>query len=521
MLSHTLGRSRPLLFAVVVAFMLGSSLVFISVVETDTMMWKVPSLEDIQSLVRLHNTTAKHSETHAYLDPANVTFDSPIPDAKAPDGDVETEKRSFPQPLTDLKRFKDFPPRNLDTSDGNAFATLLCSRDSSIVDPYFAATQSLVWRILWSWHASRKYPIIVFVCPFVPQEQRDVLAGQGAIIHEIELLDGVIDDKLITIRRWVDTFTKLNMWKFTQYKKIAFMDSDAFPIDNLDEIFDIAETRTCNRSLLMPDDFSNYTTAELDDMCNFTFAGVPWLDLWGGMYEINGGFLVFSPNIQMHRRLLRDCAKTDQYPLEHMEQGFFNSSLSYGPHGAFPMQQLSTKYNTGMVDYWDQAHLLEAKILHVKLWVKMGIWHNPFLNHRWDEDWIAQCEFYDTEKFARARTSGIFSQWDIDSLRQLFSREKQFMVDITLLRMDRMKQWDAEDAIKEQEKAAEEKEQQRQEAEAREKQKKVEEEAAAAAANTMVTTEVPMANPDSSLIDFLPDQELNDTGDGRPIISSR
>jgi inositol 3-alpha-galactosyltransferase len=51
-------------------------------------------------------------------------------------------------------------------------------------EPYFEATQSVIWRLLWSEYHSI-YPIIVFVCPFIPEENRHVFRGQGALVKEI------------------------------------------------------------------------------------------------------------------------------------------------------------------------------------------------------------------------------------------------------------------------------------------------------------------------------------------------
>ena len=337
--------------------------------------------------------------------------------------DLMVIKKGYPRPQIDFTKYKNYPAINSEGSR-NAFATLLCSRDGGLNDPYWATAQSIVWRLLWSWHASRKYPVIVFVCPFVPTYQRDVLRGQGAIVHELPLLDGIIDDRLISIRRWVDQFSKLNMWSFTQYDKIAYLDSDAFPVDNLDDVFDLVETRTCIREKL----------DEPMDQCEYSFAGVAWFDPFAGVSEVNGGFIVFSPNEEIHKRLLRNCQRTEEYPFAHMEQSFLNSTLGFGYDSPFPGQLLDVRYNLGMEDYWDHDNLMNARVLHAKLWVQKYVENHPFLRWRWDTDWMTLCVFYDDPAFPTLRAQKQFQNVDLKRKQAYEEREKRFLVDMAIAR---------------------------------------------------------------------------------------
>ena len=70
-----------------------------------------------------------------------------------------------------------------------AFATFFATRSPSIFDPYFMSTVQNVYRILWDPRSrSNQYPMIVFVAPFVTQEQRDIFAAGGAIVRELDLV---------------------------------------------------------------------------------------------------------------------------------------------------------------------------------------------------------------------------------------------------------------------------------------------------------------------------------------------
>jgi len=44
-------------------------------------------------------------------------------------------------------------------------------------------------------------------------------------------------EKIKLIVSWVDQFTKLHLWKLTEYERVVYMDSDLFPLINTEELF--------------------------------------------------------------------------------------------------------------------------------------------------------------------------------------------------------------------------------------------------------------------------------------------
>lgn len=297
-------------------------------------------------------------------------------------------------------------------------------------DPYFANVQSIIWRLLWSPYATRQHAVVIFVCPFTPEAQRTVLRGQGAIVEELPLLN-IIPEEFLARPRWIDVMAKINIWSFTKYKKIAFLDSDAFPIDNLDEVFELPQ-QNC-----VPDKFSeeDRTAYQADPgFCQYIFAGVPWKDTFSGIREINAGFLLLSPSVSMHQRLLRSALQTDKYDAGHLEQGLFRASIGFGDDGPFPARFMDPKYNAGLIHYWDKEVLEVAKVIHSKLWVKSFVNNHPFLKYMWDNDWMEQCQFYDSTKFHQYRVSGLRDWEDLDAFRLKNLHEKQFLINMTMLR---------------------------------------------------------------------------------------
>ncbi|ORY80527.1 nucleotide-diphospho-sugar transferase, partial [Protomyces lactucae-debilis] len=311
-----------------------------------------------------------------------------------------------PLPIIDFTDYKDLPHAHGQASERFTFATYLCNHDPNIRHPYFAAVQSLVWRILWSPWSTKKYPMTVLVCPITPHIVRDILRGQGAIVEELPFLDG--PEVRLNVGRWQDMYSKLSIWNLTSWDKIAFMDVDALPIKNIDDIFDVP-TQVCNKTRMNSDDYQLYQNhpSEAEEFCNYLFAGVEWPDYFLGRHELNAGFLLLKPNRLMYERLLIARYQTDKYAVAHLEQGLLASDeVGFGQKSPFPMHRLSRAYNVGLGVYYDKELVSRAKVLHEKIWNRAMMRYNELYHDRWDVDWMAMCRFYDSPAFDTSRKLG-------------------------------------------------------------------------------------------------------------------
>lgn len=187
--------------------------------------------------------------------------------------------------------------------------------------------------------------------------------------------------------RWRDQFSKLHFWNQTQYSAIAYMDSDAFPLKNIDEVFDEVVVQTCNSSKLTPDE-----VVMKDALCDYKFAGVP---NWGG--GVNGGFLVLSPNEAMHARLLRNHVRVDEYDNNLAGQSFLK--WQFAEEGAFPVQTLDRMYNTYFPNDDDEG---KVSIVHEKIW-KLSENQPKWLEGIWESGWEEMIDFFDGESFRKGR----------------------------------------------------------------------------------------------------------------------
>ncbi|KAF2105184.1 nucleotide-diphospho-sugar transferase, partial [Lophiotrema nucula] len=302
-------------------------------------------------------------------------------------------------PVETFLQFKTNRPHNYDPSSSNpkknyAYATFMATHNPSLKDPYYMAIHSLIYRVLWSPRSrTTQYPFIVFVADFVTQEQRDALAGAGAIVRELAPLEWNPNVEGVQ-HRWKDLFAKLNMWNETDFSRILFLDADAFPVANIDEMFEIAPVQKCTEGKLGLDDLLE---EDFSAVCEeYVFAGVPQNPFNETDININVGAMVFSPSPRMHQRLLQNYVKTDRYNCLMAEQAFLN--WMFNINGAFPATELERKWGGFFPNEQDEGRL---KVVHEKLWSEEKGW----LREEWVTQWQAMLKFYGSGEFVEARTA--------------------------------------------------------------------------------------------------------------------
>ncbi|KAF7858016.1 hypothetical protein EAF04_009372 [Stromatinia cepivora] len=315
----------------------------------------------------------------------------------------------LPLPLgtLDLKTLATKWPHNYDPAapigSRFAYATFMNTHNPSIRDPYFMAVQSLIYRVLWRPSSkTHSYPFIAFVASHVTQDQRQLLAGAGAIVRELgpldwnpntkDLADG--EDKPI-FSRWRDTFSKLHMWAQTDFDRILFLDADAFPLENIDEMFDLVPPKACNALKQETSDYFPDGSAS----CNgeeFIFSGVPQVP--GIPVEINVGAMVFTPSQSIYKRFLQNYQKYNMYNTNMADQAFL--AWQFKQDGAFPVTPLERKWGGFFPREEDRGKL---KVVHEKLWASEG-----WLLEEWMEGWREMLGWYDGGVFDGERNRDEF-----------------------------------------------------------------------------------------------------------------
>lgn len=308
-------------------------------------------------------------------------------------------------PIDVLSRYSSAAPINYNPSGPktNVYATFMATRNPSLKDPYYLAIHSLIYRILWSPRTrTEKYAFVVFVAEFVTEEQRQLLRGAGAIVRQLAAVEWPGNPDVEGVQhRWRDLFAKLNMWRETEFEKIHFLDADAFPVANLDGIFELAPLQKCRGERLSREDdyFLDGTNAcTLGDGAEeaYVFAGVaqspdpdstppsstnPNLSL-----NINVGSMVFSPSLRTHTRLLANFPKTSKYDARMAEQAFLNWQFS--ADGAFPPTVLAREWGGFFPQEHEEGRL---RVVHEKIWNEPeGGW----MRREWEGVWEEMMGYY-------------------------------------------------------------------------------------------------------------------------------
>lgn len=231
---------------------------------------------------------------------------------------------------------------------------------------------------------STKHPLTVFVAPFIEDEKRELLTAAGALVREIDLVSW--QPTTFTFGRWKDLFSKLKMWEQTDFTRIMFLDLDAFPVENIDDIFDIAPHMECKKELLPVED-----SGVANEICGYTFTGTEV-----GDQEINVGAMVIEPNKAMYERLMRESLHTEKFNNAMAEQAFL--SWAFRQDGPFPGTFVDRIWN-GFFPQEHERHKL--KVIHEKLWAE-----NPGLSwaqKEFNDTWGSMVKLYESDFFAKAR----------------------------------------------------------------------------------------------------------------------
>jgi len=146
-----------------------------------------------------------------------------------------------------------------------------------------------------------RFNTVVMVTASVPEATRQLLSKVWDEVLSISELNSNDTASLALLQRpeLGVTFTKLHVWKLTEYKKVVFLDSDTMPLCNIDDLFLYNELSAC------PD------------------AG--WPDCF------NTGLFVLTPDVETYDGLVKMAA--DEGTFDGGDQGLLNSYFSSWAHG--------------------------------------------------------------------------------------------------------------------------------------------------------------------------------------------
>lgn len=135
-----------------------------------------------------------------------------------------------------------------DKGPKRAYVTLLVNDQND--DSYVKAAAALAYRLK---ETKSKYPLFVAITKNISHTSKCQLKAAGAMLKEIpEIMDEcpsplpVCDQSKDSYnRRWVSQFTKMNLWKWTEFDQLAFYDVDHLIVNSPDDVFEKCQQDFC------------------------------------------------------------------------------------------------------------------------------------------------------------------------------------------------------------------------------------------------------------------------------------
>ncbi|KAH3680835.1 hypothetical protein WICMUC_000103 [Wickerhamomyces mucosus] len=189
--------------------------------------------------------------------------------------------------------------------------------------------------------------------------------------------------KLLNRPELYPTFSKINLFKLTQFENVLFLDSDTLPLKPIFDIFDndISE----NQIVACPDS--------------------GWPDIF------NSGLFLIKPSIVVFDQLITKIGSSNSPSFDGADQGLLNEFFQFDHPNEKSWIKLPFLYNvTPSIHYqYQPAYQFfqnDIKVIHfigdIKPWNKPG-----FFGNLRDEWWIKYSEFFDREFNIEKSINGI------------------------------------------------------------------------------------------------------------------
>lgn len=232
-----------------------------------------------------------------------------------------------------------------------------------------------VWQLLHNPKTKAQgIDVIVAVTPDVSESRRARLLKDGAIVRPIDFVHGENDSWLHPKEsRWGDIMSKLRIWEFTEYDRIAMLDGDIILQHRLDGVFkdpgaQIARTlrnvSTKADEPAIPDD---YLLASIGEVRGADHSYPPtWeKDLKKPGYFC-AGFFLLRPSRQLFAYYTALLSIPHRFSPEYMEQNLLNYAHRWD--GPMPWKEVAYTWNIRSVNDHDLDQGVVS--MHEKWWEK-------------------------------------------------------------------------------------------------------------------------------------------------------
>lgn len=192
-------------------------------------------------------------------------------------------------------------------------------------------------------------------------------------VINVEMLDSKDAKSLELLKRpeLGITFTKIHIWKLTQYKKLVFLDADTLVLKNIDELFDHPEFSAA------PD--------------------VGWPDCF------NSGVFVLTPNMATYDALVKHAESSGSF--DGGDQGLLNEFFS-------SWNRLSFIYNVTPTSFYSYAPALKRFFNDIKVIHFIGMrkpWNSRFGNQNISQEMLDLWWNIHDQYFSEQPTPGLYA----------------------------------------------------------------------------------------------------------------
>jgi alpha-N-acetylglucosamine transferase len=175
------------------------------------------------------------------------------------------------------------------------------------------------------------YPLVVVVTAGIGAEDRALLAADGCLLREVEPIrppSGLRDS--YANARFAEVWTKLAVWRLTEFERLVVLDADMLVTQDMDELFDLAldddEIAACHACRCNPNRIPTYPASWTPAGCAYTAVAASG----DGAQAVtdpyfNGGTLVLRPDQRIFDDLMAELAGVEDLTrYVFAEQDFLN-----------------------------------------------------------------------------------------------------------------------------------------------------------------------------------------------------
>jgi alpha-N-acetylglucosamine transferase len=175
------------------------------------------------------------------------------------------------------------------------------------------------------------YPLVVVVTDGISDEDRAALTADGCLLREVEPIrppSGLRDS--YANARFAEVWTKLNVWRLTEFERLVVLDADMLVTQDMDELFDLAladdEIAACHACRCNPNRIATYPASWTPAGCAYTAVAASG-DAAQEVVDpyFNGGTLVLRPDERVFDELMAELAGVEDLTrYVFAEQDFLN-----------------------------------------------------------------------------------------------------------------------------------------------------------------------------------------------------